>query len=83
MKPAAGTAGELQKAQVTRHPLQHAVIGFPPPQANAEAQGPRVVVGRIAALAARDAVDGMLDQAGGIRHAVQVIQDWLVVKMHY
>ena len=66
--------GVFQETQIRCDAAQHAIVGALGPETNAEAQSPRVVVGRIAALAPRDAVDGVLDQAGRVRHAVQVVQ---------
>ena len=74
MEPAAGAPGVLQEAQVRRSPGSTSARRVPAPEASAEPQGPGVVVGRVAALAPRNAVDGMLDQPGRVRHAIQVIQ---------
>ena len=70
--------GRTPRSSGTCHPAQHGSSRMLAPQANAEAAGPGVVVGGVAAFAPRDAVNGVLDQArsnpscdpGVSRHAI-------------
>jgi hypothetical protein len=74
VKPATDATRVFQEAQVRGHPLQHLLVGLPIPETNAKAQRPSIVVGGVAALSPWDTVDGMLDQTGRVRHAIQMIQ---------
>src|SRR6185312_6699331 len=69
-----GTTGMLDEAEIRRDPIEHPLVGTTVPEADAQPQRPGVVVGRISALTPRNAVDGVLNQAGGIGHAIEVSQ---------
>ena len=79
----ADAAGVFQEAQVGGHPPQHLLFGVLIPETNAEPQGPSVVVGRVAAFAPRNTVDGMLDQPGRVGHAIQMVQSDPVTNVHH
>src|SRR5579872_4814010 len=64
----------FEKAEIDRDAIQQSPIGPQAPQAGAQPQGPGVVVGRVTAFAARDRVNGMLNQSGRIGHSVQMPQ---------
>ncbi len=83
MKSLNAAPGVLQKTQITRYAAEHAVVRVPVPKANTKSQGPRIVVGRVAALAPRKTVDGMLNQPRRVRHTVQVIQHNRIANGHY
>ena len=72
-------AGAIRR-QFFRLPYQ---VGMPAPQVRAEAQGLGVVVGGVAAFAPQEAVNGMLDQPGRVRHAIQVVQGNPVTDVPY
>ena len=74
VKPMADAASVLQEAQVRCHAAQHAVVWVLGPQTNAKSQRPGVVVGRVAAFTAGEAIDGVLDQPGGVGHAIEMFE---------
>ena len=74
VKATATTAGILKKTQVPRDPPEHPRIGPVVPQPRAQPQSAGVVIGGVAALAAGDAVDRMLDQPGGVGEPIEMVK---------
>ena len=82
VESAANAVRVFKEAQIGGQPAQHLLFGVLVPETDAKTQSPSVVVGRVAAFASRNTIDGVLDQPRRVGQAIQMIQRDPVTKTH-